>query len=306
MGVVTGIGSLPFNDPLEAVDFVATFCPHLPFCPQPPSADLAEDTLAQQLDSSPRGWAWSLDHFVDAALAGAFPHALALKTQVTGPITLAGLLGATGQATVSAKLLAALANWVIDHVSWQLDRLRAAGRPVLVFLDEPALALLGPSDVAKARALLVPVLDRVRSLGGLTGIHCCATTAPGLLGSFGADAISYDASTAAVPKLHDETVLSDQRRVISFGLTGAAPRSEPAGVAFSRWLVAAAFEGDPQRLARRTIVTTRCGLGRSTVPEAEAAFDRTAVVSGLVTEVARAPGNGEGARPRAPEDRRAG
>jgi hypothetical protein len=44
---------LPFDDPLEAIDFVATFCPRLPFCPQPPSPDLAEDTLAQQLDSSP-------------------------------------------------------------------------------------------------------------------------------------------------------------------------------------------------------------------------------------------------------------
>ena len=37
-GCVTGVGSLPFIDADEAVEFVAQYSPELPFWPQLPSA----------------------------------------------------------------------------------------------------------------------------------------------------------------------------------------------------------------------------------------------------------------------------
>ncbi len=47
-GAVTGIGSLPFTNPAEAVAFVETHSPELPFCPQPPvGPDLAASVTAQ-------------------------------------------------------------------------------------------------------------------------------------------------------------------------------------------------------------------------------------------------------------------
>lgn len=74
---------------------VAAACPRLPFCPRPPAANLVEVTLGQ-FNEPESGQQTTLRQFAQAALGGAFPSALALKTQVTGPVTLAGLLGLQG------------------------------------------------------------------------------------------------------------------------------------------------------------------------------------------------------------------
>lgn len=70
-GAVTRIGSLPFSDPAAAIDFVAAACPRLPFCPQPPAANLVEVTLGQ-FNEPESGQQTTLHRFTQAALAGAF------------------------------------------------------------------------------------------------------------------------------------------------------------------------------------------------------------------------------------------
>jgi hypothetical protein len=284
-GALTGIGSLPIADASEAIDFVAAYCPRLPFCPQPPSLDLVDCTLAQIGDGS-GDLESTVQLFADAAHSGAFPQAIALKTQLTGPITLSGLPGVREYAPTSAGLLPALADRVAECASWQVESLRTIGLPVLVYIDEPALVLVAPSDEPYARALLAGIFLRVHRSGGRTGIHCCATTAPGWLGSLGAETVSFDASGDLVPSLADVALFDDERRVISLGLIGAAPPPEAPGLAFSRWLTAASQTADLRNFARRTIVTTRCGLGRSTFREAEVAFRVAATASELVNQVA--------------------
>ena len=79
-GAVTGIGSLPIADPGEAVDFVVSSSPRLPFCPQPRLVHLAEDTLAQLNGHDEVQGTW-LEQFAHAVLAGAFPQAIGVKTQ---------------------------------------------------------------------------------------------------------------------------------------------------------------------------------------------------------------------------------
>lgn len=65
------------------------------------------------------------------------------------------------------------------------------------------------------------------------------------------------------------------------------PRPKPPVWPFrAGWLTAASRVADIRTFARRTIVTTRCGLGRSTLREAEAAFRAAASASELVNQVA--------------------
>jgi hypothetical protein len=48
---------------------------------------------------------------------------------------------------------------------------------------------------------------------------------------------------------------------------------------------------DPLDLGARTIVTTRCGLGRSSLAEAEVAFNAAATAANLIQEVAEDNGS---------------
>ena len=122
-GCVTGVGSLPFTDPEEAVAFVAEYAPELPFWPQLPRRRPGEGVIAQGLgplaaflEPAARPFCWqarpcegrafwaALDGeearlapntaagffaFERAAQEGRFRWAAALKAQSEGPITLA-------------------------------------------------------------------------------------------------------------------------------------------------------------------------------------------------------------------------
>lgn len=284
-GSVTGIGSLPIDDPAEAVRFVASYCPSIQFCPQPPSGDLAGITLAQL------GWPegdedTALRLLVEAARRGLFPRALAFKTQLTGPITLASLLKVKRGDVLTQEMLEALASVLARRAGQQVELLRQAGRPVLLFLDEPALAMVAPPEVPFARSLLNTICDAVRAAGGVPGLHCCAVAHPGELGGVGADVLSFDATSQFVPDQLDKRGIDESHRLISFGLIGVAAPFTRSDLAFSHWLLAAAHVADSPSLARRTMITTRCGLGRSTLSEAEGAFRAAAEASVLVAEVA--------------------
>lgn len=286
-GAVTGIGSLPTRDPVQAVEFVAEHAPMLPFCPQPPAVDLAADTLRQQLGvgtSDAERW---LECFVDAATSGAFPRAVAVKSQLTGPLTLSGLLQARGRSAADPRLLRVLTDRVAARAAWQVARLQTTGLPVVVVIDEPALVLRGPWSPARPAKALQPIVDRIRRGQARAGIHCCAASTPGWVGSFDADLLSFDASEDRMLDDDDVAVLDDGSRLVAFGLIGAAPPPEPSGLVLSRWLAAASRVADPTMLARRTIVTTKCGLGRSTSSEAEAAFRAASFVSRRIGELAR-------------------
>jgi hypothetical protein len=287
-GAVTGVGSLPTSDPAQAIEFVAAHAPLLPFCPQPPPSDLVSDTLDQQLDSASLETERWLQPFVDAALGGAFPRALALKSQLTGPLTLAGLVRAAGRTDLGSELLVRLADHVGRRAVEQHHKLRVVGLPVLIVVDEPALVLADPLH-PRPKQLLEGILDRIRKSGARTGIHCCATTEPRTFGTFDCDVISFDISQDLLPDEDDVTVLRDERRTVAFGLIGSTPPSGHPGLAISRWLTAASMAGDVPSLAARTIVTTRCGLGRSTLAEAEIAFEAASTTSALVARCARDP-----------------
>lgn len=124
----------------------------------------------------------------------------ALKGQVTGPITLAtGTKDLEGRSIfydlqardAAVKLLALKAKW-------QVRELSKRGCPVIVFIDEPALAGFGTSEfisISRDEVLecLREVIGAIREAGGLAGIHVCANTEWDLVIESGVDLINFDA-----------------------------------------------------------------------------------------------------------------
>lgn len=233
---VTGIGSLPFTDPEEAVSFVAEQCPILPFWPQLPRRSALERALEQTLSPlgeffTPRGEgpgyalrpgrldealeqmrsgpailepasASGLFAFDLALRAGLFLDAVAVKGQTLGPLTLSEYLY-ENEIPFSAtpdRVRAAGAH-VARLALWQIRLLsRASGKPVVFFLDEPGLSTQGDRIIRSEGAYLVEAIARVleatRKAGALAGLHCCAPFPLKILKTAAPDLVSFDAGIA--------------------------------------------------------------------------------------------------------------
>ncbi|MCP3955152.1 MAG: hypothetical protein GY697_23480, partial [Desulfobacterales bacterium] len=124
----------------------------------------------------------------------------ALKGQVTGPFTFAtGVKDQHDQAIfyhdqlrdAAVKLLALKARW-------QVRALSRFKKPVIIFLDEPALAGFGSSEFISITrevviACLEEVVEAVHAEGGLAGVHVCANTDWSVLLDSSLDIINFDA-----------------------------------------------------------------------------------------------------------------
>ena len=179
-GAVTGIGSLPFTSVPTAIQAIVDCSPEIPFWPQMPRLSDRESIIGQGLDalsdlielrSEGYGYkvkAGKIDHVVealhrgggelttanaagfgafrDALSSGSFGSAIAAKGQIEGPITLSSYLFHDDRPFISdPALFAAVAFHVSQIICWQVDRLKPAGLPVLLFVDEPALCLEAPT-----------------------------------------------------------------------------------------------------------------------------------------------------------------
>ncbi|MGD9139287.1 MAG: hypothetical protein PVH42_21170, partial [Desulfobacterales bacterium] len=81
---------------------------------------------------------------------------------------------------------------------WQTHRLSLLQRPVMIFLDEPALAGFGSSEFTSIssediRQCFEEVCEAVHLEGGLAGIHICANTDWSLALNSSVDIVSFDA-----------------------------------------------------------------------------------------------------------------
>ena len=228
------------------------------------------------------------------------PSLAAVKGQVTGPVTFG--LGLKDQQErpvfydlhtrdAAVKLLALKA-------AWQVARLKSLGVPVIIFVDEPALAGYGSSELISISgdeivAALDEVFAAIHKYGGLAGIHVCANTDWGLLLTTSVDVVNFDAYGYV-----DRFLLyADQVRtflarggLIAWGIipTGPADVIEEAsvGALLDRWqaLMAAAQNAglDPAILRRQSLITPSCGTGSLSVAHARKVLDLTREVSRAV------------------------
>ncbi|OAG27901.1 uroporphyrinogen decarboxylase/cobalamine-independent methonine synthase family protein [Thermodesulfatator autotrophicus] len=125
---------------------------------------------------------------------------LAVKGQVTGPFTLAtGLKTPDGKACFyDSTLRDIITKQVALKAAFQVEFLKDLGVPVIIFLDEPALAGFGSSSfvgVSREEVLTVlgEVTDEIKARGGIAGVHVCANTEWDLLVEAGIDILNFDA-----------------------------------------------------------------------------------------------------------------
>jgi methionine synthase II (cobalamin-independent) len=231
-GAVTGIGSLPGDDPVEAARLVFGEFPELPFLPELPNrgagADMMGRTAALLVDLPveivPSGWrltahagrdlrrardflSWDLDALESAAEGRSGP----VKLQAAGPLTLAASLElASGHRAISdlgavRDLTQSLTDGLAAHVA-ELRRRVPDAEPVLQ-LDEPSLpaVLTGeiptPSGYGTVRAVETTFAEQaLRDVlavvaAGSRVVHCCADDVPyAVLRNAELAAISLDAT----------------------------------------------------------------------------------------------------------------
>jgi methionine synthase II (cobalamin-independent) len=224
---------------------------------------------------------------------------LAVKGQVTGPVTFGLGLKDRQDRPVFYDLHArdAAVKLLALKAAWQVARLKTLGVPVIVFVDEPALAGYGSSELIsisgeEITAALDEVFAAIHQAGGLAGIHVCANTDWGLLLNTTVDVVNFDAYGYAERFL----LYTDQVRdflardgLIAWGIVPTGPADvidqESVETLVARWqelMTAAVRAGlDPDRLRRQSFITPSCGTGSLSVAHARKVLD-------LTREVARA------------------
>jgi len=202
--MTTGIGSLPYTDPKEAVDFVLAHV-DVPFWPQLPRRGFLENMYAQFSEMMPcaavnsaAGTMW-MDTKADNAAAmvsvlnaymegssarfqispdhaASLPeflgrrHSLSrfpfIKGQVTGPISFGLQVCDQGKRPVLYDDMAfdAAVKTLALKAKWQAEKLAGANRNAILFVDEPFLSAMGSAYVHVESARVVECLDEVFSL----------------------------------------------------------------------------------------------------------------------------------------------
>jgi hypothetical protein len=331
-GAVTGIGSLPLTSSTSAVRAVAEFSPEVPFWPQLPQLSERESIVAQGLgivenliERRDEGYGYRVKEghldsvlealhrsngelssenaagfsaFEQALSSGLFNSAVAVKGQIEGPITLAAYLFHKGRSFLAdPTLFAAIAFHISQIIGWQIDRLKPAGLPVLLFVDEPALCLDAPVanavSVEQRLEVLAATLQAARLRGACAGLHCCAARPFERMCSVQPDIISFDAYEGLDLFFTDWHALDfmQQGGTVAYGIVPTRPGVNAADSAtiFVRWLKAASLAGDPQKFAQRAMITATCGLGLLDESAVAESFEVAHSVSKLIRSLAGSP-----------------
>lgn len=280
----TGVGSLPFDDPVAAVRD-ATRAYGLPFCPQLPGRD--GDMIHEWLGADPLrcGWASDRDRERPAAweafvaAVGVRPPAHRLvKLQVTGPVTLARALehaaGRAGTGDGTHGLARELSTWLAAGVGGQVVRLRELGLDALVVVDEPGLAYAAGCGIAS------DVWDPVRAVAPAWGLHICGPVPWPLVGAAQPDLLSFDVTRYCVGGEGAAVLgtLLDRGARVAWGAVDAVRPDDVCDIAarVAAAVAATAATGVPlATVYERSLVTPACGTGRL-------ATDRERLVASLV------------------------
>jgi hypothetical protein len=221
-----------------------------------------------------RGLAALLD-----TLKGMETSPTAVKGQVTGPITFCtGVKDQDGRAIFYDETLRdAAVKHLALNARWQIRTLAGPGCPVIVFIDEPALAGFGSSELISISreeilACLREVVDAIHADGGLAGIHVCANTDWSLVLESGADIVNFDAyayfdrfilygsaikdflaagrlmAWGIVPTLKPEEIERETVDTLYAGWQERAGRIEALGIS-------------PATIRKQSFITPSCGVG---------------------------------------------
>ncbi|OQX13737.1 MAG: hypothetical protein BWK76_15780 [Desulfobulbaceae bacterium A2] len=226
----------------------------------------------------------------------------AVKGQITGPFTmLTAIKDSEGRAgyydeTIHDMVVKALAL----KAAWQAGLLRSrTTAPVLLFVDEPALAGLGSSaflgvDPERITSDLAEMTGAIHQAGALAGIHVCANTDWPLLLRSDIDILSFDAFGFFDRLLADRDELENflgRGGILAWGIVP----TETADLAgqditslLALWESQAARLTRPGRdqatLLRQVLITPSCGTGSLSPTEARRVLELTQAISATLRQ----------------------
>jgi len=225
---------------------------------------------------------------------------LAVKGQITGPITFAtGLKDKQGRAILfDDQVKDAAVKLIAMKARWQVQQLAIFGVPVIIFLDEPALAGFGSSELIglskdAVGACLNEVFEAVHAEGGVTGIHVCANTDWAMVMESQADIVNFDAYGYFDRfMLYEDHIAEFFRadRVLAWGLVPTLNpedllREDAESLAarfFDQVDRVAALGIETAAVLSQSLITPSCGAGSLTLDLAEKVLILTRDVSEII------------------------
>ncbi len=240
-----------------------------------------------------------------ASGAAAGKAVAAVKGQMTGPFTLlTGLHDREGRAAYYEPAIREMAVKGLSlKGAWQVRLLAASQVPVILFIDEPALAGLGSSaflgvSLDELGQELNEIIGAAQAAGGMVGIHVCANTDWEFLLSTSLDIVSFDAYgffdklVACKDALY---AFLNRGGIIAWGIVPTSEKEyieqETAESLLVRWEAQAAQlvgssngAWDYQSLLRRTLITPSCGTGSLPLAHAKKVLALTRDLSRLLRD----------------------
>jgi hypothetical protein len=227
-------GSMPHTDPYKACDEITRHLKDIPAWPQLPGRTFLENMYVQYSEGFPGvvlgeeriyvdrnqdldpgleqlyiaylennldhaaispDYAAGLDAFCQV-LSESEPQAVALKGQVTGPVSWGLVVVDQDRRPVLYEEV--LADAVAKHLrlkaAWQESKLRQFSERLVTFIDEPYMSSFGSALISLSREQAIMLMEEVLAgLEGITGVHCCGNTDWSLLLATSVDILSLDA-----------------------------------------------------------------------------------------------------------------
>ncbi len=222
---------------------------------------------------------------VRALNKGVPPGMRFVKGHITGPLT-AGVSfkDESGKDIIHNDVLFdAVVKGLAMKAAWQIRELRRFGRPVIIFIDEPAMESLGSGFSAVSAEAVAEKLNEIAAViheeGGIAGIHCCGNADWPLLFKSAVDIVNFDAFGYLDRVLlypADIKAFYGRGGALAWGIvpTGAFTGSETADMLIAK-LDAGMKRLEEHGVARATILrqglmTPSCGMGSLTPDKAEA------------------------------------
>jgi methionine synthase II (cobalamin-independent) len=223
--------------------------------------------------------------FVQALKTGPPPGLQFVKGHITGPLT-AGISfkDETGRDIVHNDVLFdAVVKGLSMKAAWQIQVLKQFGKPVIIFIDEPAMESLGSAFSAVAPEFVAEklneIIDVIHELGGIAGIHCCGNADWPMIFKTKVDIVNFDAFGYMDRVLlypGDIKAFLNRGGSLAWGIvpTGAFTGAETADLLISR-LNAGIKRLEQAGMNRETILnqcllTPSCGMGSLTPEKAVA------------------------------------
>jgi methionine synthase II (cobalamin-independent) len=207
-----------------------------------------------------------------------------VKGHVTGPLT-AGISfkDETGKDIIHNELLLdALVKGLAMKAAWQIQELNQFGKPVIIFIDEPAMESLGSAFSAVSSEMVAEKLNEIiaviHELGAIAGIHCCGNADWRMIFNTDVDIVNFDASGYLERVLlYPDDIKAFYGRggalawgIVPTGVFNGNETSEALLAKLNEGINRLEFQGvKRQTILRQCLITPSCGMGSLTPAQAE-------------------------------------